>query len=210
MKEYDINKVYTQKVAEYLQNGYTINPATMGGSQGEVAKIDLVNDVEVIRILLTRGMEPVRIRLIGGVEFEVGHDVITLTVGRRTDKALVKNQAYDQYLTIWNNNLDIVEERKFFKLGKSYYVEDCEIARTACQKRYNRLMTGERTDCTKTEKVGGVLGGRARYIASQYLQRKGIAKRPRLDKITVEKKTSYNCKERWYLVSYNGRQFTLA
>ena len=52
MKYAEINKIFTNKVNEYLANGYTINSATMSGSQGEVAKIDLTNGNEIIRIMI--------------------------------------------------------------------------------------------------------------------------------------------------------------
>lgn len=35
MKYIDINQKFTAKVAEYIAKGYTINTATMSGSQGE-------------------------------------------------------------------------------------------------------------------------------------------------------------------------------
>lgn len=42
MKYADINKRFSEIVTEYLNKGYTFNTATMGGSQGEVAKVDLM------------------------------------------------------------------------------------------------------------------------------------------------------------------------
>jgi len=52
----DIRTLYTQKVTELLAQGYQINPETMGGSQGEMAHIDLTNGSEVLRVLIeTRG-----------------------------------------------------------------------------------------------------------------------------------------------------------
>lgn len=38
-----LQKIYTDKVNEYLSNGGTINTSTMGGTQGEQARID-IND----------------------------------------------------------------------------------------------------------------------------------------------------------------------
>ena len=43
MKKQDIRNIYTQKVTELLNQGYTIFPDTMNGSQGEIAHIDLTN-----------------------------------------------------------------------------------------------------------------------------------------------------------------------
>ncbi len=55
MKKQDIRNAYTQKVTELLNQGYTIFPDTMNGSQGEIAHIDLTNGSEIIRVLLCRG-----------------------------------------------------------------------------------------------------------------------------------------------------------
>ena len=56
MTQNDIRQIYTQKVAELLAQGYQINPETMGGSQGEMAHIDLTNGSEILRVLIeTRG-----------------------------------------------------------------------------------------------------------------------------------------------------------
>ncbi len=45
----DIENIYTDTVKEYMNKGYRIYSPTMGGSQGEIAKIDLTNDKDVIR-----------------------------------------------------------------------------------------------------------------------------------------------------------------
>lgn len=41
MKYIDINRKFTAAVSSYMMQGYTLNSSTMGGSQGEVAHIDL-------------------------------------------------------------------------------------------------------------------------------------------------------------------------
>ena len=63
MKKQDIRNAYTQKVTELLNQGYTIFPDTMNGSQGEIAHIDLTNGSEIIRVLLERGLCWSHIRL---------------------------------------------------------------------------------------------------------------------------------------------------
>ena len=50
----DINKMFTAEVSKYLARGYHFNTASMIGSQGETAKVDLTNGTEIIRILLRR------------------------------------------------------------------------------------------------------------------------------------------------------------
>ena len=41
MNPNDVNRAFTEKVAELLGRGYQIHPGTMGGSQGEIAHVDL-------------------------------------------------------------------------------------------------------------------------------------------------------------------------
>ena len=39
----DINKMFTAEVSKYLARGYHFNTASMSGSQGETAQVDLTN-----------------------------------------------------------------------------------------------------------------------------------------------------------------------
>lgn len=52
MKFIDINKRYTELVAEYIGEGYSINAASMGGSQGEISKVDLTDGKRILRVLV--------------------------------------------------------------------------------------------------------------------------------------------------------------
>ena len=52
MNQNDINRAFTEKVAELLSRGYQIYPGTMNGSQGEIAHVDLYRGDEIIRVLL--------------------------------------------------------------------------------------------------------------------------------------------------------------
>ena len=45
MNQNDIRRIYTEKVAGLLAKGYVLHPETMGGSQGEMARIDLTNEI---------------------------------------------------------------------------------------------------------------------------------------------------------------------
>ena len=51
MNQNDINRAFTEKVAELLSRGYQIYPGTMNGSQGEIAHVDLYRGDEIIRVL---------------------------------------------------------------------------------------------------------------------------------------------------------------
>lgn len=53
----DVEIIFTEKVQEYMNMGYRLNIGTMGGSQGEVGKVDLTDGAnEIVRIRLETGM----------------------------------------------------------------------------------------------------------------------------------------------------------
>ena len=101
-KRKDIEQMFTDTVSEYIKNGYRFYYSSMGGSQGEIAKVDLTNGKEVIRILLSHEHE------------DFWFDYIALIVGRNTDR--LYGQFHD---IIWNNNLEIISEVKFYEIGNN-------------------------------------------------------------------------------------------
>lgn len=134
MKSTDINAIYAQKVTEYLTAGYTINVNTMNGSQGEIAKIDFRKGSEVIRVLLHQ-------ETIWGDNFRTA-DAIILTVGRCDDERVINACGFGRDAIIWNERLDVIEERVFFEIGSrrdaDWYLEG-EEGEAAIEKHYRRL-----------------------------------------------------------------------
>lgn len=106
MKFAEINAIYTKTVTEWLSKGYTINTATMNGSQGEITKIDLTNGKEIIRIMLSNFNESFYNQ---GVEILVGHSL----------EKNVKPNSSDTWGTIWSQNLEVISSQKFYQIGKS-------------------------------------------------------------------------------------------
>lgn len=100
MNKDDISRIYTSKIAELLSAGYQINPWTMSGSQGEIAKVDLTNGSEIIRVLIETSYE-----------FRIG-EIVTITIGRVVEQGR---------LTIWNSDLEVCSQIKFAKIAEDYY-----------------------------------------------------------------------------------------
>ena len=110
MKAVDIEAIFTAKVEEYIAKGYTLNTTTMSGHQGEVAKVDVRKGNEIIRILITSESE-------WGVEGTI--QATKLTVGR-AQKQIRKSRPFDTMCTtIWNNELDIIEERVWYSVDSN-------------------------------------------------------------------------------------------
>lgn len=132
MKYADINKRYTEIINKYLVKGYTVNTATMGGSQGEIAHIDLTDGNEIIRILVE-----------GFNEYHRDIEGVEIIVGKATDE--IKPNSKKTLGTIWNNRLEIIESERFFAIGRNgYYTDKKEEAERAAQKRMSRYDTTPR------------------------------------------------------------------
>ncbi len=118
----DIELAFTVKVSEYLKKGYVFNVSSMGGSQGEIASVDLRKDDEIVRIVLESKYST----------FDLKY--ISLTVGRNTDR-----QAAGWDSTVWTRHLDVIEEIKFFEVryNSGYYVAE-DVAREAAELREKR------------------------------------------------------------------------
>ena len=107
MKYADINALFTQKVAEYIGKGYVINSTTMAGHQGEIAKVDLRNDHEIIRIVF-------------GTVYKNFRDGVAVTVGRYTNERYLQPMEFRRSDTIWTNDMEVIENREFWQMQKNY------------------------------------------------------------------------------------------
>ncbi len=107
MKYTDINALFTAKVTEYLQKGYVFNTSSMAGHQGEIAKVDLRNDHEIIRIWF-------------GTEYRNFRNGLTVIVGRYTDERFMQPLEYGRSQTLWTDNMEVIEHRTFWQMQKRY------------------------------------------------------------------------------------------
>lgn len=144
MKFAEINKRYTEIITEYMAKGYTINTATMGGSQGEIAHIDLTDGNEVIRVLVEN--------VYGSWKCPECTNII---VGKCTDK--VKINSDDNWDTIWNGHLEIIRCEKFYVIGRNQKTgrkfgtkEEAELAN---EKRSQRYRFDRNNDVDMTDKA---------------------------------------------------------
>ena len=102
MTREDINRVFTEKVIDLIAQGYQIHTDFMSGSQGEIAKVDLSNGTEILRVFLDSRL---------GIDLD-GYSGLRIVVGRNTDKGGV----------IWNDHLEILSETKFFLVSANSYM----------------------------------------------------------------------------------------
>ena len=196
MKKQDIRKIYTEKVTELLNQGWTIFPDTMNGSQGEIAHIDLTDGSEIRRVLLERDTHWDRID--GGY----CGDVIRLTVGKAGLDTWVGN-TWDG--TVWNNRLEPIFQIEWAWLGSrrnsDWYVS-LEEGRAAHQKQLERYRNHDRYD----RMVYTDLPEACKSAALRWVQKQPRMKTAKLSDIEQVRKVTYEGKTH-YEIKAKGRTF---
>lgn len=180
MNKDDISRIYTSKIAELLSSGYQINPWTMSGSQGEIARVDLTNGSEIIRVLIEKSYE-------GGTI-----NVITITIGRVVEQ----NECI-----IWNNHLEVCSQIKFAKIAEDYYTTYDEGVKIE-EKRKQRLVG--RVNWPSPD-----LSDAYKMIALRWIQRKPRMKSCRLKDIEYMTRRMDCYGRNMYHIEANGKNFTI-
>lgn len=106
MKFIDINKRFTALVAEYISKGYTFNTASMGGSQGEISKVDLTDGTQIIRIYIDTFRDWKRRYSVEGCE---------IVIGKSTDNVVPNGS--NTMDTIWSSHLEVLSRERFYEIG---------------------------------------------------------------------------------------------
>ena len=195
MKKQDIRNIYTQKVTELLNQGYTIFPDTMGGSQGEIAHIDLTDGFQILRVLLERGL------CWSHIEDGFHGDMVTLTIGRAGADTWV-SEHWDG--TIWNNRLEKIFEISWAEIsghGEGWYIELDDAARIGHirMERYRARATGTRKE----------LGDAYKSAALRWVKRQPRMKTCRLEDIEKMERVWNDEGKRSFQITAKGKRYTI-
>lgn len=110
----DINKIYTEIVSDYIGKGYYLNTGTMGSCGSDtIMNTDLTNGEEIIRVSVGTCEQDRPGKSWGHI------DGIRLFVGRAKPEHLRMYLSNDHFRTLWNTDFEIIDEHKWFKLGRS-------------------------------------------------------------------------------------------
>ena len=175
MKYAEINKKFTDKVNEYLNKGYTINSATMTGSQGEIAKIDLTNGKEIIRVMINDCWY-------GRYDEHNGYEIY---VGKAIKPEYLIN-SYGSFKTIWNNELINISSEKYYQADsysrcKDWFVTEEEIKHIS--KKWGERIENRWSSSTP-------LPDKTKDIALKYVRKQPKCSRARKESIRIDKKNN--------------------
>lgn len=193
MKYAEINKRYTEIVSEYMAAGYTLNSATMTGSQGEIASIDLTDGKEILRVLVTRFND------CGDCCTYEGVDII---VGRAGERDMVTPNDDNNWHTLWNDHMEVVRQERFYQVGESrrggkFYgtKEEAEAAYKVRMQRYKDK---------RERKTPAAPSPRMLEIARRIVKERLGVKRVSMDDVKLAKNS-----EGKYVVRYHSKACTL-
>lgn len=190
MKLTDINKRFTEIVTEYLTNGYMLNIASMGGSQGERAKVDLTDGTTVVRVYIDDFSERGDLYLSG----------LEIVVGKTTQELNPRNSVMRE--TVWSHYLTVVYSERFYELGigrnnERYYGRLGEATTAARQ-------AGKRFAARCAERPMELTSDGAIEIAKRVIRKKLGVKR------VADKDVSVTKEDGNYIVRYRKKHFRLA
>lgn len=192
MKMSEINKVFTDKVAEYMAKGYVINPVSMCGSQGEIGKVDLVKGEELIRVWMND---------VSGMwdhpsGFTRSRRVVC--VGRWNYPA---SRVRDSWDTVWYRDIEVLEEISFYEVKRDkWYVDSLEEAlriQKLAESRYKNSRPRYEEILNDPQRI---------EIARRFLKRAHGYKRVSSEKITL-RQAPYGAT---YVITYNGHDYYLS
>ena len=197
MKKTTVERMYTAKVAELLNQGWHIHTSTMPGHQGEVAHVDLTNGSEIRRALLCREMTWGR----SGADF-YGHKII-ITVGKNTDRIWPGWNS-----TLWNNRVEVCSQIELAEIQEpdryhpeGWYTDmatDQDIQRIRNERREARRIP--------TEKV---LGTAFKSIALRWVRKQPRMKTTKLEDITKVARYTSRDGSTGFKIEAKGKTFTL-
>ena len=195
MHKQDIRNIYTQKVTELLNQGYTIFPDTMGGSQGEIAHIDLTNGSEILRVILERGL------LWSHIDDGFHGDAVTLTVGKAAADTWIGDR-WDG--TIWNTRLEPRFQIKWAEIKSDrdgWYTDLDEAARIGHiqRERYHR-----RSMICSEE-----LGTAFKSVALRWLRKQPKMKTCKLEDIEKMERCWNSKGKRSFQITAKGKRYTI-
>ena len=197
MKKTTVERMYTAKVAELLNQGWHIHTSTMPGHQGEIAHVDLTDGSEIRRALLCREMTWGR----SGTDF-YGHKLIIL-VGKNTDPIW---PGWDS--TLWNNHIEVCSQIELAEIQEpdryhpeGWYTDMAtaqDIQRIRNERREARRIPTER-----------VLGTAFKSIALRWVRKQPRMKTTKLEDITKVARYTSRDGSTGFKIEAKGKTFTL-
>lgn len=108
----DIEKEFNRLVKVQLDHGATINPWTMNGSQGEIAKIDFINSNHIERLKFTKEYQDIFNRIGDDVMFRIE------LLGFKNDPSVT----IDSNTILWDHNGEVLVRFNYIQVDRNRFI----------------------------------------------------------------------------------------
>lgn len=185
MKMHDVRNLFTEQVTRFIAQGYQIYPDTMGGSQGEIAHVDLSNGTMLLRVLLQDDHR--------GEELYDG--MLVITVGLYTES--LDN---DPRPAIWNHRLAPIYDLRLARITPDWYTTVDE-SKAAATLRYTRR--------TSKKRPAYELSDTYKMVALRWLKKQPGMKTCKFSDIEWMRKRETDEGRRFFEIRARGKNFVI-
>lgn len=181
MKRSELDKIFTDKVMEYMNKGYIIHTRTFNGSDGTL-RVDLIKGKDFIRVYLHKQF-----------------DTMNLIVGH---KILNKRELNDDI--VWRDNLENIEEKVFYTVEYDKWYADKEeydaIKEVRKKRRIGRKYPWENDEVLVNQ-------DKAKEIIFPFMKRQYRCKTIKPSDILDVRKCDYDGRMRYFVRAKGNRYF---
>ena len=109
----ELNQIFSDKAAELLRKGYTIDLAGMSGHQGEIGKVVFKKNSNYYLLIMERKSNLFRGKY---------NEHYTIRFGKYTEK--IENHGLNTWVTLWIDRFDTTWSLEFVKVTDNYFVTE--------------------------------------------------------------------------------------
>lgn len=214
MKYAEINKQYTEAIANYLKQGYVINTSTQSGSySNEIAHCDLTDGKELIRVVLMNFYDDNFRPSAAGISLQV----LSMQLDRPTLKDFKPNQKHGTH-DLWNENSTVISKKEWYCIRRESevcvngeykgYSDGWWVTKEELKNQRDVMWTRKYAEYPSSYVVTFYAFAKARLLAYKFVKRQPRCKTVKPGDIEGVERSFINGKNE-YIIRAKGKEWTL-
>lgn len=214
MKYSEINKEYTQVIAEYLNKGYVINTSTQSGTySNEIAHCDLTNGSDLIRVVLMNFYDDNFRPSAAGISLQV----LSMQLDRPTLRGFKPNQKQGAH-DLWNENSTVISKKEWYCIRRESevcvngeykgYSDGWWVTKEELKNQRDVMWTRKYVEYPSSYIVTFYASSKARLLAYKFVKRQPRCKTIKPGDIEAIERSFINGKNE-YIIRAKGKEWTL-
>ena len=214
MKYAEINKLYTEAIANYLKQGYVINTSTQSGTySNEIAHCDLTSGDDLVRVVLMNFYDENFRPSVAGISLQV----LVMRLDRPTLKDFKPNQKHGTH-DLWNENSIVVDRKDWYCIRRESeicvngeykgYSDGWWVSKEEIKNQREVMRVRKYTEPSSSYVVTFYASAKARLLAYKFVKRQPRCKTIKPGDIEEVKRSFINGKNE-YIIRAKGKEWTL-